>query len=168
MRKSNHKGIRRTAIAVEIVIIALLNDTVGLLPEFFGGRPLLLISAALSISACEEAAASVIFGVICGALADIMSFGGIGFYAFVLAVCGFFVPLLLQNNFRPDPPAALLLIFCFTSAVIIMRYAFSVFSYGITDSAVLLARHGLSKIFLTFISAVPLYFFNSMITGGEK
>lgn len=168
MRKTKHKAVRRTAIAIEILVIALLNDTVGLLPEFFGGRPLLLISAALSISACEEAAASVIFGAVCGALADIMSSGRIGCYAFALAVCGFFVPLLLQNKFRPDPPAALLLIFCSTSAVIIMRYALSAFSYGITDSAVLFARHGLSKIFLTFICAVPLYFLNRLITGGER
>lgn len=168
MRKTKHKAVRRTAIAVEILVIALLNDTVGLLPEFFGGRPLLLISAALSISAYEEAAASVIFGAICGALADIMSSGGIGCYAFALAVCGFFVPLLLQNKFRPDPPAALLLIFCSTALVIILRYAISAFSYGITDSAALLARHGLSKIFLTFICAVPLYFLNRLIAGGEK
>ena len=81
MRKIKHKAVRRTAIAVEILVIALLNDTVGLLPELFGGRPLLLISAALSVSACEEVAASVIFGAVCGALADIMSSGGIGFYA---------------------------------------------------------------------------------------
>ena len=106
MRKINHKGIRRTAIAVEIVIIALLNDTVGLLPEFFGGRPLLLISAALSISACEDAVASVVFGAVCGALADILSSGGIGFYAFALAACGYIVPSLLQSKLRPTPPAA--------------------------------------------------------------
>ena len=168
MRKTNHKGIRRSAIAVEIVIIALLNDTVGLLPEFFGGRPLLMVSAALSISACEEAAVSVAFGAGCGALADILSSGGIGFYAFVLAVCGFFVPLILQSKLRPYPPAALLLIFCSTALVIVLRYAFSAFSYGITDSAVLLARHGISKIILSFICAVPLYFFNRLIAGGEK
>ena len=168
MRKTKYKAVRRTAIAVEILVIALLNDTVGLLPEFFGGRPLLLISAALSVSACEEAAASVIFGAICGALADIMSSGGIGCYAFALSVCGYFVPLLLRSKFRTEPPAALLLIFCSTSAVIIRRYAFSAFSYGITDSAVLFARHGISKIILTFICAVPLYFLNRLIAGGEK
>lgn len=168
MRKTKHKAVRRTAIAVEILVIALLNDTVGLLPEFFGGRPLLLVSAALSVSACEEAAASVIFGAVCGALADIMSSGGIGCYAFALSVCGYFVPLLLRSKLKQSPPAALLLIFCSTSAVIILRYALSAFSYGITDSAVLFARHGLSKIFLTFICAVPLYFLNRLIAGGEK
>ena len=168
MRKTKYKAVRRTAIAVEILVIALLNDTVGLLPEFFGGRPLLLISAALSVAACEEAAASVIFGAICGALADIMSSGGIGYYAFALAVCGYFVPLLLRSKFRTEPPAALLLIFCSASAGIILRYALSAFSYGITDSAVLLERHGLSKILLTFICAVPLYFLNRSIAGGEK
>ena len=168
MRKIKHKAVRITAIAVEIVVIALLNDTVGLLPEFFGGRPLLLISAALSISACEEAAVSVVFGAVCGALADILSSGYIGFYAFTLAICCCFVPMLLQNKFKPSPFAALLLIFCSASAVIILRYALSAFSYGITDSAVLFARHGISKIILTFISTVPLYFLNRLITGGEK
>ena len=168
MRKIKHKAVRRTAIAVEILVIALLNDTVGLLPEFFGGRPLLLISAALSVAACEEAAAAVIFGAVCGALADIMSSGGIGYYAFVLAVCGYFVPLLLQSKLKQSPPAPLLLIFCSAALVIILRYAISAFFYGITDSAVLLARHGLSKIFLTFICAVPLYFLNRLIAGGEK
>ena len=168
MRKIKHKAVRRTAIAVEILVIALLNDTVGLLPEFFGGRPLLLISAALSVAACEEAAASVIFGAICGALADIMSSGGIGDYAFALAVCGYFIPLLLRSKLKQSPPAALLLIFCSTALVIILRYAISAFFYGIIDGTVLLARHGLSKIVLTFICAVPLYFLNRSITGGEK
>ena len=167
MRKTN-RVIRRIAIAVELLVIASLGGTASLLPELFGGRPLLLISAALSISACEDAVASVVFGAVCGALADILSSGGIGFYAFALAVCGYIVPSLLQSKLRPTPPAALLLVFCSAAAVITASYLFGAFSYGIIDSAVLFARHGLSKIIITFICAVPLYFLDRLITGGEK
>ena len=168
MRKTEHKAIRRTATAFEILVIASLNGTVGLLPEFFGGRPILLVSAALSVAACEEVTASVIFGAICGALADMLSSGGIGFYAFSLAICGYAIPTLLQSKFKPAPPAAILLIFCSVAAVIIAQYLLSAFSYGIIDSMVLFARHGVSKIIFTFICALPLYFLNRLITGGGK
>ena len=167
MRQNKHTAGRRTAAAFELLIIASLSGTVGLLPEFFGGRPLLLISTALSVAACEEAAASVIFGAVCGALADMLSSGGVGFYAFALAVCGYALPTLLQSKLRPTPPAALLLIFCSAAAVIAARYLLSAFSYGIIDSAVLFARHGISKIILTFICAVPLYFLNRLLIGGK-
>lgn len=167
MKKTEHKAVRRTAIALELLFVASLSGTVGLLPAFFGGRPFILVSAALSVAACEEVAASVIFTSVCGALADVLSSGGIGFYAFSLAICGYIVPALLQSKFRPNFPAALLLIFCSSAAVIAAWYLLSAFSYGIVDGAILFARHGISKIIFTFICAVPLYFFNRLIIGGK-
>ena len=159
---------RRAVIALGLLLIASLNGAAGLLPELFGGRPLLIVSAALAAAACEDVSAAVIFGAVSGALADISSSGGIGFYAFALAVCGYALPTLMRSRFRSNPPSALLLILCFAAAVITARYLVSAFRSGLFDSAVLFARHGISKIFLTFICAVPLYFFDRMVTGGGR
>ena len=159
---------RRILIAAELLIIAAFNNYAGLMPEIFGGRPLLLTAAALSVSACADIPTAVIFGALCGALSDMISSGGIGFYAIALSLCGYAVPMLLRKKLNPNFYSALLLIFSASVVVITARYAINIFTYGFAGSAVLYFYHGLSKIVLTFTAAVPLYFLNRLILGGGR
>lgn len=159
---------RRILIALELLIIASFSNFIGLMPDIFGGRPLLLVAAALSVSACADTATSVICGALCGALSDIISSGGIGFYAIALSFCGYAIPELLRKKLNPNFYSALLLIFSASVVVITARYAVNAFTYGLADSAVLYLYHGLSKIVLTFTAAVPLYFLNRLILGGGR
>ena len=159
---------RRILIAVELIIIAAFNNYIVLMPEIFGGRPLLLTAAALSVSACADIPTAVIFGALCGAFMDVFSSGGIGFYAIALSLCGYAVPELLSKKLNPNFYSALLLIFSASVVVVTARYAINIFTYGFADSAVLYFYHGLSKIMLTFTAAVPLYFLNRLILGGGR
>ena len=86
MTKTKGAAPRRSLLATELLLIAALYNYAGLMPETFGGRPLLLAAAALSVSACADTPTSVICGALCGALADIFSSGGIGFYAIALSL----------------------------------------------------------------------------------
>ncbi|GEM_PF-73387 len=159
---------RRILLGIELLIIAAFSNFIGLMPEFFGGRPLLLAAAALSVSACADTPTSVISGALCGALSDIISSGGVCFYAAALALCGYIIPELMCKKLNPNFYSALLLIFSASVALITARYAVNAFTYGFSDSAVLYFYHGLSKIVLTFTAAVPLYFLNRLIIGGGR
>lgn len=57
-----------------------------IIPEIFGGRPLMLISLALCIASFENTLPSVIFGALCGVLTDISFDGSIGYFAFALTI----------------------------------------------------------------------------------
>ena len=46
------KWIRYVLYAVEILLLFLLQDTPGLLPQIMGVKPLPVLSAALTIAAC--------------------------------------------------------------------------------------------------------------------
>ncbi|MBQ2093269.1 MAG: rod shape-determining protein MreD, partial [Ruminococcus sp.] len=92
MTKTKGAVPRRILLATQLLLIAALYNYAGLMPETFGGRPLLLAAAALSVSACADTPTSVICGALCGALADIFSSGGIGFYAIALSLCGYAIP----------------------------------------------------------------------------
>ena len=159
---------RRILLGIELLIIAAFSNFIGLMPDIFGGRPLLLVAAALSVSACSDTPTSVISGALCGALSDIISSGGIGFFAATLALCGYAIPELLSKKLNPNFYSALLLIFSASVIVITLRYAVNAFTYGFADSAVLYFYHGLSKIMLTFTAAVLLYFLNRLILGGGR
>lgn len=167
MRTGNGIIPRRFALGFEVLLLAMAYNAVGMLPEIFGGRPLVLISAALSIAVCENVSASVIFGAVCGALFDLGGYGNIGFYSFALTVCCCIVSSLLQNRLRSNPAAAMFLIFVSALAVITARYIFMSFQIGLIDSMILYFRHGASKAVLTFIAAVPLYFLNRILAGKK-
>lgn len=168
MTKTKGAVPRRILLVFELLLIAAVNNYIGLMPEFFGGRPLLIIAAALSISACADSKTSVIFGALCGALADILSRGAIGFYAIALTLCGYAVSELMSKVFNPNFYSALLLIFSASVTLITVRYAVNAFSYGFAESAVLYFYRGMSKIVLTFTAAVPLYLLNRRIIGGGR
>ena len=168
MTKTKGAVPRRILIAVELLIIAAFNNYIGLMPEIFGGRPLLLTAAALSVSACADTPTAIISCALCGAFTDVFSSGGIGFYAIALSLCGYAIPELLSKKLNPNFYSALLLIFSASVVTITARYAVNAFTYGFADSAVLYLYHGLSKIVLTFTATVPLYFLNRLILGGGR
>lgn len=168
MKAAERTAVRRMLFAAELFIAAILNAAVGVMPELYGGRPLVAVAAALSVAACEKPAASVIFGAVGSVAADLQFSGKIGFYSFAVALCCYAVPSLMQSRFKPNHATALLLIFFSVAAIIAARYIFFVFELGVFDSAVLFVRHGISKTVLTFACAVPLYFFNRKIIGGEE
>ncbi len=163
MRTEKHPGLCRILLGVEVLFLALINNIIGLTPEILGGRPLVLIAAALTISVCENASVSAVFGAVCGALSDLSFSGGIGFYSFALTVSCYVVSSLLQSRLRSNFVTAALLVFAAVFALITTRYLLFSFSFGLPDSAFLYVRHGISKIILTYFSAFPLYFLNRLL-----
>lgn len=94
--------IRRLCLAAGLLLIALLQNTDGLLPSFFGFRAMPLVPAVVCAAMFEREMAGMFFGVFAGLLWDGAAFGG-SFHAIVLTtlafVCGALITHVMRNNF---------------------------------------------------------------------
>ena len=83
------KWIRYVLYAVEILLLFLLQDTPGLLPQIMGVKPLPVLSAALTIAMVEACTPAMAFGMYAGFLADIGSGAVFGYHALTFGVLCF-------------------------------------------------------------------------------
>lgn len=95
--------IRRLCLAGGLVVVALLQNTDGLLPAFFGIRAMPLIPAAVCIAMFEREMTGMFFGLFAGLLWDSMAASGGHFHAAMLTVlaftCGVLITYVMRNNF---------------------------------------------------------------------
>lgn len=96
--------IKRLIFAVLFVITAVLQHTKGVIPVIGSAHAMLLIPLTVSVAMFEQSIASLLFGAFAGFLWDMASINADGYFAFVLALTGFTVALLMnfvmRNNFR--------------------------------------------------------------------
>lgn len=94
--------IRRLCLAAVVLLVAILQNTDGLLPSAFGFRAMPLIPAVVCISMYERELPGMFFGVFAGLLWDSVSPSGGNFYAILLAIfgftCGALITHLMRNN----------------------------------------------------------------------
>lgn len=159
----NRSFFRYFAYALEILILFVVQDAPGLIPSLFGGKPLLLISAALTIAAKENRIPSLIFGAVCGALTDIASGGGIGFFAVMLTLICCFESGIFKKYIVSSFAAAML--FSAAAVIVLICLYFLIFRLiaGVGECGVLFVNHYISRIVYTFAAAIPLYFLNKFL-----
>ncbi len=95
--------IRRLCLAAGLLLAALLQNTVGLLPSAFGIRAMPLIPAVVCVAMFERELPGMFFGVFAGLLWDSSSAHGGNFHAVMLTVitftCGALITHVMRNNF---------------------------------------------------------------------
>lgn len=98
---NKNKYIRYGIYAILIVVVAILQNTVGFPPAVFGARAFILLPVCVSIAMYEREIAAAVFGVIAGVLWDVSSASD-GFNAVVLlilcAVCSLLISHFMRNN----------------------------------------------------------------------
>ncbi len=72
--------------ALEIFILFIIEGTPHLLPQIYLVKPLLLVSAAVSVAAFEMPMFSLFFGVFCGLIIDVGTGGVMGLTSIILGV----------------------------------------------------------------------------------
>lgn len=82
----SRKYYRYLLYALEIFILYIIEGTPNLLPQFYLAKPLLLVSAAVSLAAFELPLCSMVFGILCGLIIDVGTGGVMGLTSIVLAV----------------------------------------------------------------------------------
>ncbi|MEE0676027.1 MAG: rod shape-determining protein MreD [Ruminococcus sp.] len=159
------KIIRYAAYSLEIILLLVLQGTPGLIPEVFGGKPILLVSFALSIAAVEEVVPSLVFAAVCGALADISAGGTIGFFAVSLTLLCYALCCLTRYYFSGG--AAIAVVLCLAATVLILGARFLLFALP-QGGAELFVSHYISRMIYTFAATVPLYFLNRFLSDALK
>ncbi len=82
------KYYRYMLYVLEIFLLFIIEGTVHLLPQIYLAKPLLLISAAVSVAAFEMPYFSFFFGVACGLIIDAGTGGVMGFTSMILgSIC---------------------------------------------------------------------------------
>lgn len=68
MMRASRTFFRFFGYSLLLIILYVFQGSGFIIPEIFGGRPLMLISLALCIASFENTLPSVIFGALCGVL----------------------------------------------------------------------------------------------------
>lgn len=150
------------AYALEIVILYVLQDTPNLIPQLFGGKPLLLVVLAISIAARENQIPSTVFGAVCGVLTDI-SGGGIGYFGIMLTLVCYFEAELFKKyivvSFR------MVLLYAVAASAVLVGLYFVIFRMlaGVEGAGELFVSHYLSRMVYTLVCIVPLYVLNGFL-----
>ncbi len=99
MMRASRTFFRFFGYSLLLIILYVFQGSGFIIPEIFGGRPLMLISLALCIASFENTLPSVIFGALCGVLTDISFDGSIGYFAFALTIVVLCGKLCIQQIF---------------------------------------------------------------------
>lgn len=150
--------IRRTVLALLVVLTALFQHTRSALPTIGSARMFPLVVLVAVIALFERSLAGVFFGFFAGVLWDYASVTGDGFFAVALCLVGFFCGVLSSFVLRNNIFSALL-----TSAaslvVCLSAYWFGfVFLKGYDPGASLLLRFYLPSAALSLVF-VPIYYY---------
>lgn len=93
---------KRILLFAVVIVAAMLQNTDGLLPVFFGVRIFLLIPVVVSIGMCEGEISGLVYGLAGGAFWDVCAAGSDGIHCLYLAfagcVSGLLVHFIMRNR----------------------------------------------------------------------
>lgn len=152
--------VRYIAYGVEILLLFILQSTPNLMPEIFGGKPLLLIPAAITIAYLEPEIPAMFYGIACGVLLDLGYGDNIGYYTILLgAVCfvlgWIFSDYMVVSFFNATAFSAII-----TTGLVCIYFLFFYLFAGKNEPGLYFVTHYVSRIVYTFLCGVVLYFIN--------
>lgn len=155
-------AFRYLAYALELLLLFVLQSTPYLMPEILGGKPLLLIPAAMTIAFMEEQIPAMFFGLACGLMLDLGYSDNLGFYTILLTLICFMVGVV----FREYMVVSFLNAMAFTSAVtiglVLLSYLFFYTVLGKGDFMYFVS-HYISRIIYTIAVTPLLYLLNKFL-----
>lgn len=151
--------IRYLAYTLELLVLFMLQETPGLLPEVFGARPVLVLPAGLTMAMFEEETPAMAFGIAAGLLCDFGYSGVLGFHGLLLGVLCFFLSVLVRTYLQASWLTALLAGILGLGLVIGGQWlCFYFFHYSMPAYA--LRHHYLPKYLYTLLFVPLLYLLN--------
>ena len=142
--------IRRSCLALIILLISVLQNTDGFFPQIFGIRALILIPAVVCISMFERDIYGMLLGLFAGMLWDVFA-SGASFNALFLLSVGFICGTLINTIMRNNIVTALILS---TAAILFYIILYWVFNYvltGFDSAAYMLLRYYLPSVLYTAV-----------------
>lgn len=157
--------VRYTAYTLEILLVYIIQGTPGLMPDVFGGKPVLLVPVALTIAIFEHEIPAIVFAVICGLLTDSAYSGPVGYYAIMLAILCFIVSNLLENYIRTNLLTTMIIATVGIPFIIFMQFVFYYIFAGYTNTWEFFVRHYISRIIYTWVFMPVFYELNRFIAA---
>lgn len=99
---------RYLAYTLELLVLFMIQETPGLLPQIFGARPVLVLPAGLAIAMFEEETPAMAFGIAAGLFCDFGYSGLLGFHGLLMAGLCFFLSLLARTHMQVNVITAVL------------------------------------------------------------
>ena len=155
--------VRYFAYGMEILLLFILQSTPNLIPELFGGKPLLLIPAAITIALFEPEIPAMFFGISSGILLDLGYGDNIGFYTVTLGVICFLLGWIFRDYMVVSFLNATAFTTVITTGLICLYFLFFYIFAGKGEAGFYFVNHYISKIVYTFLCGVILYFLNKAI-----
>ncbi len=155
--------VKYTAYVLEIIIVYVIQSTPGLIPEVFGGKPIMLIPVAITIALFEREVSAVVFGVICGLITDMGYSGAVGYYGIVLAITCFVVSNLMENYIKTNMLTVMIIATISVPIIVFIQFAFYYIFVGYTDIWGFFVRHYVSRIIYTWVFTPVFYGINKFV-----
>lgn len=159
---------RYIAYSLEILIIYVLQGTPFLIPEIFGGRPLLLIPVALTIAFFENEVTAMFFGLGCGVLLDVGMGGNLGFYTITMTLAGFIIGNIFRDYMVVNFMNAMAFCGAFCAGLICLYFLFFYIFAGRNEVGYYFVNHYLSRIIYTIVVSPVFYFLNKSFYKGLR
>ncbi len=154
--------LRYFAYSIEILLLFVIQGTPSLMPELFGGKPVLLIAAGLAIAAFEDETPSIVFGLACGVMCDLAISDSAGFFAVALTAACYAESLMFKTVIVRGFINSMIFDFCACVVIIGLYFLFFFIFKGYASPLTYFLNHYLSRIIYTFLSCIPVYFLNML------
>lgn len=149
---------------IEFFVLYSMQQTPGLIPELFGGRPVIIIPLFFSISLLEGNYLSVAWGLISGLVLDVSLGGYIGVQIVIMGILGYLIGKIRENVFEVNIFTFFAVSFIATPLIVILRFYINyiVPKFGYSDIA--FYKHIVPCIIYTFAISPIVYLFNKPIS----
>ncbi len=154
---------RYVAYGLELLLLFILQSTPRLIPEIFGGKPLLLLPAVLTIAYLEDSLPAMFFGLAGGVLLDLGYSDNIGYYSFLLTVICFALSLIFRDYMVVSFFNATAFTAVITTVLVCVYFLFFFIFAGRENSMFYFVQHYISRIIFTILCGMPLYLLNKFI-----
>ncbi len=157
------KYFRYLAYIIEILVFFAIQQTPFLIPSIMGARPTLVISIFVSIIIFETELAAVGFGVFIGLLMDFGMGSVLGINAIILAVCGYFIGVLVQDLIKINFFTASIFFVSVMFLVFILQFFLCYFIHDYGNNQYFIINHYLPRIVYSLLVWPIFYLFNKSV-----
>ncbi len=155
-----NRVVRYLAYSLELLVLFMVQETPGLMPTIFGGRPLLVLPAAISMALFESELPALAFGVAGGLFLDFGLSGAMGFHALILAVLCYFVSVLAKVYLQVNFVTALITGIWTAGVVVCLEWLFLFYFSGYSMPGYAFYHHYLPEYFYTLLFFPLTYLLN--------
>lgn len=161
--ENKYNLIRLIIYVVEIVITFVIQQIPGIIPEIFGGRPMLLIPLLVSVVMFQNETISIFLGLFVGIMMDVGIGSVIGLYAIIMTLISYAISFFSGRLIKINILSSLIFSFLSITIVYMINMLLTCILYGFDNFVYMFINHYLSRMLYTFALSPLFYFINKSV-----